>query len=243
MKRTAAWRKGLWVSGVVTACVVLLAAAIGSITVTTMTDDAVSLRPTIVVDAGHGEFDGGAVAPDGTTEKELNLLIAKPLAMMLNYCGFDVIMTRTDDTALHTDDCTTVREKKVSDMAARLALFEQADLNVSIHQNMFGVNKYHGAQVFFSENHPLSKELGSCIREEVYRLLQPENTRELKTGSRDIYLLYRATTPTVLVECGFLSNAEELAQLKDEAYQRQFAFAVACGVTRYAAQWGKESAV
>lgn len=243
MKLSAVWRRRLWVIGVMAACAGLLAATVGSIAVTVDTDSTASLRPTIVIDAGHGDFDGGAVAPDGTTEKALNLAVALPLRDMLTVCGFDVVMTREDDTALHDDDSATLREKKVSDMKARLALYEKADLNVSLHQNMFGAAKYHGAQVFYSTNHPLSKELGESIRSEVVRLLQPDNARELKSGSKDIYLLYRATVPTVLVECGFLSNAEELALLKSEDYQRQMAFAVACGITRYAAVWGKESTV
>lgn len=243
MKRFVVWRRRLWVIGVVAVCAVLLAVTVGSIAVTVDTRGTASLRPTIVIDAGHGDFDGGAVAPDGTTEKTINLAVALPLENFLTLCGFDVVMTRIDDTALHENDEATLREKKVSDMKARLALYEQADLNVAIHQNMFGSTKYCGTQVFYSTNHPLSKPLGDSIRSEVVRLLQPDNTRELKSGSKDIYLLYRATAPTVLVECGFLSNAEELAQLKDEDYQRQLAFGIACGITRYAAVWGKESAV
>ncbi len=237
------YRKSIGVIGVTLLCAAVLTAAVGSIAAVTPSVVTAPLRPIITVDAGHGDFDGGAVAPDGTTEKELNLCIAMPLAVVLTYCGFDVTMTRWEDTSLCEDNSATIRERKVSDMKARLALFEAAHLNISIHQNMFGAAQYHGAQVFYSANHPLSKELGTCVREELYRLVQPDNTRELKMGSRDIYLLYRTTAPTVLVECGFLSNCEELARLQDTEYQRQVAFALACGVMRYEAQWGKESAV
>ncbi len=204
----------------------------------TLGGTSVSYRPTVVVDAGHGDFDGGAVASDGTEEKALNLAIANDLCLLLTLCGFDVTPTRTDDTTLCEDNDASIRERKVSDTKARLALFEQADMNISIHQNMFGGAAYHGAQVFYSENNALSKLLGTTIREEIVRLMQPDNTRELKTGNRDIYLLHKASKPTVLVECGFMSNAKELGNLKDTAYQRQMAFAVSCGVMRYYAQKG-----
>lgn len=204
----------------------------------TLGETAVAYRPTAVVDAGHGDFDGGAVAADGTEEKTINLAIANDLCLFLTLCGFDVTPTRTDDTTLCADNDASIRERKVSDMKARLALFEQADINVSIHQNMFGGAAYHGAQVFYSENNALSKLLGTTVREEILRLIQPDNTRELKTGNRDIYLLHKSDKPTVLVECGFMSNAEELEKLKSAAYQQQMAFAVSCGVMRYYAQKG-----
>ncbi len=226
--------------GIVLTCVVcasLLSAATYEVVRQAATQPVAAVRPRVTVDAGHGGFDGGAQAPDGTCEKDLNLAIARPLGMMLTLCGFEVTMTRTDDSALN-DSGDTIRTKKVSDMNARLALYEQAQLNIAIHQNMFSVAKYHGAQVFYSENNPFSKQLASCVREEIVRSLQPDNTRELKSGNRDIFLLYKTTKPTVLVECGFLSNAEELALLKDERYQQQTAFAIACGAARYWAERG-----
>lgn len=197
-------------------------------------------RPTrlrVTVDAGHGDFDGGAVAPDGTPEKDINLAIAKPLGALLTLYGFDVTMTRIDDTGLQERNDVSIREKKVSDMNARLSLFERSDINVSIHQNSFGDSRYSGTQLFYSENHPLSKPLASHIREAVYSHLQPHNTRELKTGNRDIYLLYKTEKPTVLVECGFLSNNEELSLLKDVGYQQRLALWIAGGITSYATEY------
>lgn len=199
-----------------------------------------ALYPHVTVDAGHGDFDGGAVASDGTQEKEINLAVSLPLSHMLRLCGFHVTMTRTDDTALCEDHSEPIRTKKVSDMKQRLTLFETADLNISVHQNSFGVKAYHGAQMFYSTNHPSSAVLAEAMRSEVVRLLQPDNTRELKTGNRDIYLLYKTTKPTVLVECGFLSNADELAQLKDAAYQRQVAFALMSGAVKYVCELSAE---
>lgn len=190
-------------------------------------------RPLVTVDAGHGGFDGGAVAKDGTEEKDINLAIALPLGDILRLCGMQVQMTRTADAALCEDEGLSIREKKVRDMGERLSLYEQADCNVAIHQNMFGAAKYHGAQVFYSQNHPLSKVLASAVREAVYTRLQPDNTRELKSGGRDIYLLYKASRPTVLIECGFLSNDAELRGLQSVEYQKKMAFCVACGVLNF----------
>ncbi len=192
-----------------------------------------SQTPLITVDAGHGDFDGGAVASDGTKEKDINLAVALPLADVLRLCGCRVAMTRTDDTALCKETDRSIRERKVADMKARLSIFETADLNISIHQNMFSATAYHGAQMFYSTNHPQSQLLAEAVRAQVVAGLQPDNTRALKAGNRDIYLLYKTTKPTVLVECGFLSNAAERDALKSAAYQRQFAFAIASGVMAF----------
>lgn len=188
--------------------------------------------PHIVIDPGHGGADGGAEAPDGTLEKELNLAVSLPLCDLLTVMGYSVEMTRTADVMLNTEG-STLRERKVSDMRNRLAMVEQADLTVSIHQNKFTQPQYDGTQIFYSANTEESRLLADSVRKQVVALLQPENTRELKRGTADIYLLAHATRPMILVECGFLSNAAELAKLKEPAYQRQMAFAVAAGVMTY----------
>ncbi len=188
--------------------------------------------PCVVVDAGHGGADGGAVAPDGTQEKDLNLSIALSLRDFLTVMGYSVEMTRTEDVMIATEG-DSLRERKVSDMRNRLAQIEQADFAVSIHQNKFTQSQYDGTQVFYSANTESSRVLAESIRASVVSFLQPDNTRELKRGTTDVFLLHHATRPMVLVECGFLSNPAELARLKDAAYQRQLAFAVAAGILRY----------
>ncbi len=190
--------------------------------------------PRIVIDPGHGGVDGGAQGPDGTLEKNLNLAISLSLGDMLRLFGYEVVLTRETDTSLHDASASTVREKKVSDMKNRLALYDSSDLTVSIHQNKFGQAQSHGTQLFCSPNNPASQTLGAALRETICSLLQPDNTRELKTGDKNIYLLYKTTAPAVIVECGFLSNPEELQQLKDPEYRQKFAYAVACGVLQYA---------
>ena len=191
-----------------------------------------SETPCILIDPGHGGADGGATAADGTEEKELNLKIAAPLRDMLYVMGYNVTGTRTDDSMICTEG-STLRERKVSDMRNRLAMVNAADLTVSIHQNKFSQSQYWGTQVFYSGNTAESRLLAESIRTCVVEWLQPTNARELKRGTEDVYLLHRAERPIVLVECGFLSNAEELAKLKQEDYRQALAFAVAAGTMKY----------
>ncbi len=191
--------------------------------------------PTVIIDAGHGGEDGGAVASDGTVEKDINLKIAQQLQLLCQSGNLRTVMTRNKDIAIYDDDCTTLKAKKTSDMHNRLKIFN-ADNNaivVSIHQNKFDKEQYHGTQVFFSPNNPESENLAESIRLSVTGLLQPDNQRQNKKANKNIFLLYRCTQPSVLVECGFLSNHEELEKLKDSDYQKQIAFAVYCGILEY----------
>ena len=183
----------------------------------------------ILIDAGHGGADGGAVAADGTQEKDINLPISLALRDMLTVMGYTVTTTRDTDVMLNTEG-NTLRERKVSDLHNRLQLVQQADLTISVHQNKFEQEKYDGTQVFYSVNHPHSKVMAQRVQESVVSLLQPNNTRPLKAGDDNVYLLKHAQTPMILVECGFLSNAAEREKLKNPQYQRQLAFAIGGGV-------------
>lgn len=184
----------------------------------------------ILIDAGHGGADGGATGADGTQEKAVNLAVSRTLAALLQVMGLETGMTREDDRSIHTEGATSLREQKVSDMHNRLALYDEATLVVSVHQNHFSQSQYHGTQIFCSPNDPQSRVLGAAVREQVLTLLQPENTRELKTADDGVFLLANTKTPAVLVECGFLSNLEECRKLATADYQRQMAFAIAGGV-------------
>lgn len=190
----------------------------------------------VLIDPGHGGFDGGTTAEDGTIEKHLNLAVSLCLRDLLLVCGVSVDMTRETDVGLEEDPTVAIRNKKVSDMRRRLTLYEEASLVISIHQNYYSVPKYSGAQLFYSANHPDSVAMAECIRSAVVEWVQPQNTRELKKASDNIYLLYHTTTPAVLVECGFLSNPDERDRLKTPAYQQQMAFAVAAGYWNFQSQ-------
>lgn len=187
---------------------------------------------TVIVDAGHGGPDGGTSAEDGTLEKELNLQIALKLNDILKSMGVNTVMIRSEDKSVHDDSAETIREKKISDIKNRLSVMNNTDNSVfvSIHQNHFSQPQYHGTQVFYSKNHPESSSLADYIRQSVITELQPENSRETKQSGSDIYLLYHAQIPAVMVECGFLSNYEETEKLKDEKYQRKLAFLIALGI-------------
>lgn len=192
------------------------------------------VRPVVVIDAGHGGEDSGAVA-NGILEKDINLSIALKLRDMLTAAGYTVVMTRDTDVSIYDSAASTVHEKKVSDMKNRAAIINGSGQNIliSIHQNKFEQSKYSGTQMFYSGNNPKSAELAECLRRSVTGLLQPDNKRELKQDDGSIYILKQASVPAVIVECGFISNEAEAAKLKTDKYQTEMAFAVMCGFLDY----------
>lgn len=194
----------------------------------------VKSMPTIVIDAGHGGEDGGAVSESGVLEKDINLSIANDTSALFYLLGFDVKQTRKTDIALDNRE-DTIRKRKVSDMKKRLEIFNYSKENtiISIHQNKFTESKYHGTQIFYSPNNPKSKQLADSIKYSVKGLLQPDNERECKKADSGIYLLKNTNNPAVIVECGFISNGEECKNLLDSQYQKQMAFSITAGFLSY----------
>lgn len=190
-------------------------------------------EPIIVIDAGHGGEDGGAVA-NNIVEKDINLSISKKLKDIFKASGFIVITTRDKDKMINTNG-SSLRERKVSDMKKRLELFNKNENNivVSIHQNKFSQEKYSGTQVFYSKNNPQSEIMAEYIRKNIAKLIQPENERTAKPADGSIYLLYNSKVPAVIVECGFISNYTEANKLKDNNYQKKLAFAIYSGVLEF----------
>ena len=191
--------------------------------------------PVIIIDAGHGGEDGGAVGIDGTAEKDLNLSISLKLNEILSAMGYQTRMVRTTDTSIHNTDADTVRERKVSDIHNRAAIMNEYEncIYVSIHQNKYSGSSIWGAQTFYSPNNEESKELAQLIQASIANNVQPDNKRVIKQSGTNIYVLYNATKPAVMVECGFVSNANELEQLKDNEYQNKMAFAISNGIINY----------
>ncbi len=191
--------------------------------------------PVIIVDPGHGGEDGGAQSDSGILEKDVNLSISLKLADLLRNAGYTVIMTRDTDESIGDQSLPTIRKRKVSDLQNRLAIMEEQKncLFISIHQNRFSESQYTGTQVFYSVKTEESEKIAEEIRENVVSLLQPENTRQCKPATSSIYLLWNSTKPSVLVECGFLSNSTEAEKLTDEIYQQQMAFAIYRGISDY----------
>lgn len=200
-------------------------------------------KGTIVLDAGHGGEDGGAVGVNGVMEKDVNLAIALELEKCLKQNNFEVVMVRNGDYSVGDQTLSTVAERKRSDTKNRLKTIEEAGdcIYIGIHQNHFSESKYSGAQMFYSGNDPRSSQLAECIRQSITASLQPENHRENKETDKNIYLLWHSQVPSVLVECGFLSNPEEAEKLCDPAYQKNMAAAIYNGLIDYLQQSQDES--
>ncbi len=189
----------------------------------------------VVIDAGHGGEDGGAVGVTGLVEKDLNLDLAKRLCALLEADGVRVIMTRTEDVLLYDRGVDFEGRKKVLDLAARQAV---GDANpdaifISLHANTFSQEIYHGLQIWYSPNNEKSAVLAESIRNEVVGTLQPDNHRQSKQAGSNIFLLHKLQIPTVLVECGFLSNPTECRALEDLTYRDQLAHALYKGICAY----------
>ena len=195
----------------------------------------VNMPKKVIIDAGHGGFDGGAVATDGTSEKDINLSIALSIGDMLSSCGYEVVYTRIVDTGTEDNSNESISKRKVSDLNNRLKLMEENPdaIFVSVHLNKFTATSVNGAQVFYSPNNAKSRDLGVIIQKSIVTLLQKENKRVAKQSPSSTFLLKKTTLPAVIVECGFLSNFKELQLLKDDDYQKQMAFAVFCGIEEF----------
>jgi len=184
----------------------------------------------LVIDAGHGGEDGGAVSSDGVMEKDLNLTISFILNDIFRSSGVNTVMTRNEDKMLYTDNIKG--KKKSQDLKNRaLVAKEYPDsLFLSIHMNKFAESKYSGLQVYYSKTNSVSSRLADKIQSFTKAYLQPDNNRETKASGSGIYLLEHIQNPAVLVECGFLSNPEETAKLTDKDYQKKLAVVIYAAV-------------
>jgi len=190
-------------------------------------------RPTVILDAGHGGVDSGAVSVWGEEEKHLNLAVAKKIGEFLRASGIHVIYTRTEDTLLASDKTSS---RKMGDLMGRVEIAEKYPeaIFVSIHMNTLPIEKYNGLQVFYDDNNAVSHPLALAIQNDVKSLLQHNNHREVKNADGKIYVLDRIQNPAVLVECGFLSNREEARLLCDEEYQAKLAFVLSRSIMNLA---------
>ncbi|MDO4743590.1 MAG: N-acetylmuramoyl-L-alanine amidase [bacterium] len=196
-------------------------------------------NPVVILDAGHGGFDGGAVADDGTVEKDLNLQIAKKVEKFIKAFGFATVMTRNDDASTDSNEGDKIRIRKKNDMHNRLNTMKQYEnaVFVSIHLNKFSQEDCHGAQVIYSpRTADSSKLLAEKIQDNIVTNLQKNNKRVVAPGNKDTFLLYNAPIPAVIVECGFLSNDIDLKNLSSEEYQSKIAFCISTAVTDFLAQ-------
>jgi len=197
---------------------------------------AIEQLPVIILDAGHGGIDGGAVSSDDVLEKDINLAIVLNLRDMFTACGFKVVLTREDDRSIHDEGVSGIRNQKISDLQNRLEIIESYGLNavfLSIHQNKYSGASSYGAQIFYSSNHPDSMYLAQLLQEKIVSTVQPNNKRKIKNAEKGLYLMHEAKCPAVLVECGFLSNIQDTRDLQNPEYRKQLSLAILSAVLSY----------
>ncbi|MBE6844974.1 MAG: cell wall hydrolase [Ruminococcus sp.] len=186
----------------------------------------------------HGGIDGGCSSADGVPEKGINLNILLTLRDMLRMYGYEVDVTRDTDKSIHNDGIEGIANQKSSDMDNRLEIFNKHDnaICISIHQNQFTDPKYSGGQMFYSDTDSQSKYIAQTLQDKFREFIQPENDREIKLCGKELFLCYFCENPTVMVECGFLSNPQEAELLKNEEYQNKIAFTIFAAINEYLAK-------
>ncbi len=186
----------------------------------------------VVIDAGHGGYDPGAITKQGTYEKHINLDVAKKVKQYLEPTGMKVILTRDEDEDYVSEGVTGRKSKKQTDLNYRinLATEAKADLFVSIHVNAVAGNQKSGAETFYHFKSDQGKQLAESIQQEMIKI-SGMNRRVAKPG--DFYLIKNTTMPAVIVEVGYLSNPKEEKKLLQDWYQDQLAKAIAKGIALY----------
>lgn len=189
----------------------------------------------LVIDAGHGGFDGGASGANGTTEQHINLSIANRTQALAEFFSIETVMTRTNEEALGYQSGRSIRENKVSDIKTREKIVNQVSnpVFISIHLNKFEDTKYWGAQVFYSKGNDESKLLGETMQQCLIDGLNRENHRKAKQASDSIYLMKKLRCPAIIVECGFLSNSAEEKLLQAPDYHKRLAVCVVDGYLQH----------
>lgn len=224
-------KRGILLAGALVGTVLLLALALTRLNhlgKPAMEPAAVQRTGPLVLDAGHGGEDGGAVSLTGVPESRINLAIVLKLRDVLGLYGVDPILLREEDVSLHDGDAGTLREKKRSDLKNRVAAVEAVEGGtlLSIHQNTYPGSRYHGTHVFYAPTEG-SQSLAEHFQNSVKAALQPENQRAVKQIPDSVYIMNHVTCPAILIECGFLTNPEEEALLRDEDYQRKLSAVIA----------------
>jgi len=202
------------------------------------------ITKTVIIDAGHGLPDGGAVGMNGTIESTLNIKIAKLVQKNLEKKGYTVIMTRNSEKTI-AEGAMTIGKLKKEDMYKRLDIINNspADIFVSIHMNKFTDSRYRGAQVIYSGNFQESEILAKALQNRLHTLPDNKSKRTQAKAPKGIFLLKNAQIPAVIVECGFLSNFEEEELLNTEKYQKELSKTIVVGIEDYYERIGKDAGV
>lgn len=188
----------------------------------------------IIIDAGHGGEDPGAVGSDGSYEKDINLALAFELGEALENEGYAVVYTRTEDKLLYTEEENVKGIRKISDLKNRCKIAAEYPnaMFLSIHMNSYTNPKYSGLQVYYSKGNEGSFILANSIQTSVKESVDTKNERMTKEG-KGMYVLENVTNPAVLIECGFLTNPEECEKLSKKEYRKQLSLAIVCGIIEY----------
>ena len=225
--------KKFWLIYVCTAVVIMVITFGTSDAVTTAVQNTPIPRSMrIVIDAGHGGEDGGAISCSGVPESQINLEIALRLNDLLHLFGYDTCMVRSADISIYTEG-KTIAQRKLSDLKQRVKIVNETDhaILISIHQNTFPIEKYCGAQVFYNDVQP-ARAMAEHMQETFTQTINPGSNRQCKKAD-GIYLMQQVKQPALLVECGFLSNPEEEQRLRDGQYQQKICCVIASALCSY----------
>lgn len=184
---------------------------------------------------GMENLMNGASAFNGTSEQAINLSITLKLQKLLEQSGTKVILTRSDENGIYSQDAKSIRNKKVSDVKNRIEIINNsfADILVSIHLNKYvASSEYKGWQCFYQGSDENSKQLANLIQESLNDNISKDNKRQIMS-IKSVYLMEHSKIPSVIVECGFLSNEEECEKLKLDDYQNKLAWGIFIGVQNY----------
>ena len=189
-----------------------------------------AIQHTLVIDPGHGGFDGGAISDDGSKESDINLAIGLKMRAVAEFAGLSTVMTRSDDLA--RTDYASYSEHE--DLVLRTAIANNTPgaVLVSIHQNDFPTGQPSGAQVLYAAT-PGSESLGKTMHGNLIRLLDPQNRRVAAPAPRSLYITAHVTCPAVLAECGFMSNNFEVEKLNTDSYRCLLALVMVGSVLQY----------
>jgi N-acetylmuramoyl-L-alanine amidase len=213
--------------------------SIGSLKVCGIDINKTEKKNKIVIDAGHGGEDPGAVSFfSELKEKDANLEIALKLKEGMEKEGYEVIMTRTEDKLIYDDSAKSLSQKRKQDLMNRKKIMDESNANVvvSIHLNKFSIEKYRGAQMIYSIAPLESRELAYFLQKSFKDNIDLQNDREpqLRDGKDNVPIIIKnSKVPTVIVECGFISNKEEEKNLRDSIYREKIVYAIKIGIKNY----------
>ena len=236
-------KRNKYTEGIVTILIAFVVLTSISIAITTkffttdltyLSVDSVPYDKIIIIDAGHGGEDPGAIGSNGVYEKDLNLAIALQVGQMLEDEGYVIVYTRTDDRMLYTEEENIKGIRKISDLKNRCKVAQRYPdaLFISIHMNSFGSDKYFGTQVYYSNVNEKSIDLAEAVQYKVREAIQTDNNRTIKK-SEELYVLNNINNPSILIECGFLTNKTECEKLCKKEYQKELSFSIVCGIIEY----------